>query len=51
MDIDNIIKALFDSCNQVLWNDDSQVSYVNCKKEHVGKSEEERVEITIRKVT
>lgn len=33
-DLDNLIKAIFDSLNKVVWNDDAQIISLSCKKEY-----------------
>lgn len=46
-DIDNIIKAIFDSLNKLIWYDDSQIVILHVSKWY---SDEPRVEISIREV-
>jgi Holliday junction resolvase RusA-like endonuclease len=31
-DLDNLMKAVFDGCNEILWVDDSQICMVSCVK-------------------
>jgi Holliday junction resolvase RusA-like endonuclease len=31
-DLDNLMKAVFDGCNEILWLDDSQICMVSCVK-------------------
>lgn len=49
IDVDNILKSLFDSCNKILWHDDSQVIEAYIKKHYVLNKEDECscMEITI----
>lgn len=47
IDIDNILKALFDGCNKIVWRDDSQVTKATIEKIGIRKAEVERVEIVI----
>jgi len=45
-DLDNIVKLIKDSCNQVVWQDDSQVAAMSLSKRY-GEREEIRVRIEI----
>lgn len=47
IDIDNILKCMFDSCNNILWHDDSQVVKATIEKVSVGKEQDERVEVRV----
>ncbi len=45
-DIDNLIKLIFDACNKVIFDDDSQIVRVIAAKERCEKNEE-RTEVEI----
>lgn len=47
IDVDNLLKSFFDSANQVLWHDDSQVVKATIEKVSVGKEQDERVEVRV----
>lgn len=47
IDIDNILKCMFDSVNNVLWHDDSQVVKATIEKVSVKKEDNERVEVRV----
>ena len=36
-DLDNIIKSIGDGCNGIVWNDDSQITYLSCAKMYANK--------------
>ena len=44
VDIDNLIKTVFDSCNGVLWDDDSQVSALTACRVY---GSPERTDVTV----
>lgn len=46
-DIDNLIKAILDGCNGVLWHDDGQVCSIFCEKKYHEKTGSPRTEIEI----
>lgn len=46
-DCDNFIKAVFDSCNKVVWKDDGCVAGVSAMKWYVPLHEEPWVEVRI----
>lgn len=47
VDVDNLLKTFMDACNQMVWNDDSQVQRAYVEKEFAESAGQERVEITI----
>ena len=38
-DTDNVIKGLFDACNEIVWKDDKQVTDLKVKKRYAEKAE------------
>jgi crossover junction endodeoxyribonuclease RusA len=51
IDVDNVLKCMFDSCNNILWYDDSQVIKATIEKVIVKKEENERVEVVVTRET
>ena len=47
IDADNLLKGFFDSCNSVIWHDDSQVVKATIEKVSVGNEQDERVEVKV----
>jgi len=50
VDADNLMKTFMDACNQVVWNDDSQVWDARVRKKFAEGAGQERVEITVTKI-
>jgi Holliday junction resolvase RusA-like endonuclease len=48
MDIDKIAKSLLDGCNNICYDDDSQVTYLQIQKHRVANIEEQRAELTLK---
>lgn len=46
-DVDNLVKAVWDSLNGLLWRDDSQIWHIDTAKLYAGKAESPRVELTV----
>lgn len=44
-DLDNVVKSIGDSCNGIVWNDDSQITYLSCAKMY-GENARVIVEVT-----
>lgn len=38
-DMDNVIKGLFDACNEIVWRDDKQVADLQVRKRYAEKAE------------
>jgi len=49
-DIDNILKAVMDALNKIVWKDDKQVCKVSAIKWRAAGGEEPRTEITIKPI-
>lgn len=46
-DMDNIVKAVLDGCNGVVWKDDCQVCEMEAKKAYAGPGERVGVELVV----
>ena len=44
-DIDNLLKSLFDGCNGVVWNDDSQVAEIRARKRYAAQGEPPQIQV------
>ena len=49
-DIDNLVKAVFDSLNGVMWHDDKQIVAVRMRKFFAGPGEKPRICVHVRRV-
>ncbi len=50
-DLDNLMKAVFDGLNKIVWQDDSQIFEVTMKKEYAAGDEQPGTMILIREQT
>lgn len=46
-DVDNLVKAVWDALNGLLWRDDSQIWHIDAAKWYAGKDELPRVELAV----